>query len=468
MIEPLEGKALKSLKVPDVCTLVMFDGAVRSSKTVSTLVLWLKFIRSGPAGRLAMIGRTERAVISNLVVPLQEMLGTKRVVLNRGTGTVKILGRTVELFGANDLAAVTKIQGATLAGAYVDEGTNIPEEFFNMLRSRLSVPGAMLYLTCNPDGPKHWLKTKWLDNAEWHLDKYGKLHHFTKQGRDGEDIHQPIWRVTFLLDDNHWLLRNNPKFVQQIKASWPRGSVFYRRYILSEWVSAEGSVYEVWNEDTMTLAAAELPNIERVLIAGLDYGTTHDTRAYLLGMTRVNVGVDGTPDWEGTKRGARPGARWVLITLAEFAPESGTVGSHATQFEAWLAANDHYSTSPEWIAVDPAAATFKMELFDRGRNDVMNAHNAVVPGIQTVQSLLYAGRLYVVRDRCPHLVEKIPGYMWDTKASEKGLTKPVKSGDDEVDAWRYSVYTSRSMWRDEIPLTMITDQSYEPEEELVA
>ena len=36
---------------------------------------------------------------------------------------------------------------------YVDEATVIPEEFFTQLLGRMSVPGAQLFGTTNPDGP---------------------------------------------------------------------------------------------------------------------------------------------------------------------------------------------------------------------------------------------------------------------------------------------------------------------------
>lgn len=462
MIGKLRGKAALAVKVPPGCSIVMFDGSIRSSKTISSLLLWARFVRSAPKGNLAMIARTERAVIDNLVTPLQEMFGAKRVVLNRGLGIVSMFGRTIQIYGANDAQAVTKIQGLTLAGAYVDEGTNIPEAFFNMLRSRLSVAGAMLYLTCNPDGPRHWLKTDWLDKAEWHLDKNGELHHYT------EPDAQPIWRVTFLLSDNLHLIEANPVFVQQLMNAWPKGSMFYRRYILSEWVSADGAVYPEWNEETMTVLAASMPPVERILMASVDYGTTHRTRGYLLGMTRVNVSqLDGKADWAGTKGGINHASfRWVLVVLSEFAPETATVGQHALMFDNWLdAAILRWRGRPEWIAVDPAAATFKAELFARGHSDVMNAHNRVLPGIQTVSSLFSTGRLYVVADECPELVKSIPGYMWSTKATERGATEVVKENDDEVDALRYDVFTSRSLWRDQIPLAPITsDESEEPDE----
>lgn len=436
-IEPLEGKAAKAVKVPEGCTLVMFDGAVRSSKTISSLLMWLRYINSGPQGALVLVGRTETSAINNVVLPLQDMLGPKRVVLNRGLGTVTIMGRMVSIYGANDAAAYTKIQGMTLAGAYVDEGAVIAESFFNMLRSRLSVSGAMLFLTCNPEGPKHWLKTGWLDKAEWHLDRDGELHHFQRweDDPDADDgrraVHLPIWRVTFLLDDNHALARTNPKFVRDLKASWPRGSVFYRRYIRSEWVSAEGAIYSMFDELRNIIPLGDVPRRMRLLMVALDYGTTHATRAYALGI----ADIDGTP---------------TLIVVDEFAPEAATVGEHARLFDAWLEGLRAEWGDWEWTAIDPAAATFKAELYSLGIENVMNAHNAVLSGIQTVQSLIFTRRIRVVRERCPKLLAAIGGYMWSTKATEKGRTEPVKENDDEVDALRYVVYTSRRYWRDSI------------------
>jgi len=459
-IEPLEGKAARAVQVPPGCTLVMFDGSVRSSKTVSSLLMWLDYCIKGPQGALAIVGRTETTAINNVVLPLQEMLGTSRVVINRGLGQVTILGRVCQLYGANDAAAYTKIQGMTLAGAYVDEGAVIAQSFYNMLRSRLSVPGAMLFLTCNPEGPKHWLKREWLDRAEWHLDRHGELHHYQEWDDDGRPIHLKLWRVTFLLRDNAYLVKHNPTFVAELESSWPKGSVFHRRYIGSEWVSAEGAVYGMWDEARMTFDPDDLPRVDQVLLVGLDFGSQHPTRAYAVGLVYVVLDPDGRPQWREPVTVHNPGTA-VLVVLGEFAPEAGsTGGQQATQLAAWLQRIERRWGAPEWIAVDPAAKAFADELHALGMT-TMRAHNAVVPGIQTVQSLMHAGRLFIAYRKargdepargCPHLVGAVDGYMWDTKASERGETKPIKVNDDEVDALRYTIYTSRRYWRDHIAL----------------
>lgn len=463
----MEGKALRATtEIPAGVTVVAFDGAVRSSKTVAQIMLWVQFvamcIKRSASGQLAIIGRTETSAINNIVKPMQEMFGTRYIVLNRGVGTVTIFGREVLLFGANNAEAVTKIQGLTLVGALLDEAANVPEAFFAMLRSRLSAAGARLFLTTNPDHPRHWL-LGWLRRAQTWIKADGTVQ-VLQPGElvkiAGAEEPQPVltdwFRVTFLLDDNHWLARHRAEFVAQLKASYPVGSVFYRRMILSEWASADGQVYGNWDERTMTVPEHQLPNVERVFMAGLDYGTNHRTRAYLLGLVRVPYSRrSGLPVWEPTDE-PTTAPEPCLVILAEFAPGTDTVGHHASQFLDWL---DRWAPlgRPQWIAVDPAAKTFRVELFDRGLDNVMRAHNSVVPGIQVVQSLLTAHKLVVVRERCPYLIDMLPGYQWDTKATDAGRTAPVKEGDDEADALRYTVYTSWSEWRDLIPLASVKD-----------
>lgn len=452
-IKPLRGKALKAISPPPDAKIIGFEGAVRSSKTISSLLFWANFVRRGPKGALILVGRTETSVINNVVLPLQDMFGAHRVVLNRGLGMVTMFGRAIAIYGANDAAAYTKIQGMTLAGAYVDEAAVIAESFWNMLYSRLSIAGSRLIFTCNPDGPKHWLLTGWLKRAEWHLDRDGRLRHYEKwvddpDAPDGRRAdHLPMWRVTFLLDDNHALKEDNPLFFAEVMSAWPKGSMFYRRFIRSEWVSAEGAVYDMWDESRMVIDVGQVPRGTRALFVAVDYGSTHPTRGYLLGI------------------GAGPDKVTRLYVLEEWAPGESVVGEHGRLFELWLTAVTLKWGAPLWIAVDPAAKAFRIELNARELPNVMKAHNAVLTGIQTVQSVLYSGHLLVVGENCPKLVDMLPGYMWSKKATEAGRTEPVKENDDEADALRYVVYTSRRYWRDSIPLAPITESD---EEELAA
>lgn len=452
---PLEGKQLVAFHYPPEAEVVIYEGAFRSSKTVVSLLRWAKFVRDAPPGNLLMVGVTIDTLIRNALDPLVDMFGPRRVRWNRTTGEAEILGRRVYIMGAHDKGATKRVQGLTLVGAYVDEVANMPEEFFSMLRSRLSEVGALLIATCNPEGPKHWLLRNWLARARWWVQDDG-----TRIERPATDLVKvadkvltviDLYRVTFVLDDNAWLNRNNPRFVASLKASLT--GVFYERGIRSKWVSAEGAVWPEFSTANV-IEAAHLPTIEQVVMVAVDYGTEHPTRGYALGLGRLRRN-DRTGEWvwPGTETADSASFHYCLFVLAEFAPAKATVGEHARLFGEWYAAevSGRYRQA-DWIAVDPAAATFKADLFARGYSNVMNAHNAVLPGIQLVASLLKSGRLLIVGERCRHLVEAIPGYAWDSKATERGETKPLKENDDEADALRYAVYTSRQAWRDLIPL----------------
>ncbi|WP_345600360.1 phage terminase large subunit, partial [Thermocatellispora tengchongensis] len=197
------------------------------------------------------------------VAPMQnpDLFGAlaDQVIGNYGAPTVKILGRTVHVMGASDAKAERVLRGMTVAGALVDEVTTIPEEFFTQLLGRMSVRGAQLFGTTNPDSPAHWLKRKFLDRI----------------GRGLGD-----WaRWSFTIDDNPSL---EPDYIAAIKAEFT--GLWYRRFILGEWVAAEGAVYDMWDPKRHTIPWADLPAMTRLLGVGIDYGTTNATSAMMLGL----------------------------------------------------------------------------------------------------------------------------------------------------------------------------------------
>ncbi|GAB7388986.1 hypothetical protein BSNK01_28240 [Bacillaceae bacterium] len=152
----------------------IWQGAVRSGKTIASIVRWLDFIATGPPGDLLMVGKTERTLKRNILDVLDQILGSRRFKYNKGEGEVYICGRCIYVVGANDERSEAKIRGMTLAGAYGDEITLWPESFFRMLLSRLSVRGAKFFGTTNPDSPYHWLKRDFLDKSDidlrtWHF-----------------------------------------------------------------------------------------------------------------------------------------------------------------------------------------------------------------------------------------------------------------------------------------------------------
>lgn len=88
------------------------------------------------------------------------------------------------------------------------------------------------------------------------------------------------------------------------------------------------------------------------------------------------------------------------------------------------------------IVVDPAAASFILQL-RRHRMKVNKADNSVLDGIRTVATFMGDNRLFVSKE-CINTLNEIYTYMWDSKAQEMGIDKPVKVNDHCCDALRYS------------------------------
>jgi PBSX family phage terminase large subunit len=394
----------------------LLTGSIRSGKTIASLLAWLIFVGHAPrGGALVVIGRTRESIARNVFGPLQDvtLFGAlaKFVQYTPGAPTGIILGRTVHVLGASDARAEMVLRGLTVAGAYVDEATLVSEAFWTQLLGRMSVPGARLFATTNPDGPAHWLKRQALDRA-------GELGY-------------RVFR--FRLADNTHL---DPAYVTQITREYT--GLWFRRFILGEWVQAAGAIYDTWDPARHVAPVDVFPDMDRILAVGADYGDTHATRAYLLGLG---------PD---TRNGRDHGHR--LYVLAEWAPGYATIGEHSASLQRWLAAQPVDAwRRPEWVVVDSAAASFRHQLFHDGVPGVRNAHKAVLPGIRTVAGLLATDRL-LVADTCTELIKEIPGYVWDPKATARGEDAPIKANDDSCDALRYAIYTTRVDWRGLIPL----------------
>lgn len=388
----------------------LWDGAVRSGKTIGSLLRWLIYVADAPTtGELVVVARTREAAARNVFAPLQDPVlfgpAAEHVHYTSGAPTGSILGRTVHVLGASDAKAEKVLRGLTCAGAYVDEVTVIPEPFFVQLLNRLWNDAA-LFGTTNPDNPAHWLKRRYLD-------RLGQL---------------PDWRYW------HFVLDDNPALTDQRKAAIRRENVglYYRRFVLGEWVAAEGAIYPMWDPARHVIPFDALPPMARLLACGVDYGTTNATAGLLLGVTAEAPRLVLCDEWRHDPSTAAAGNR---LTDAQL----------SAGLRGWLAEQPPV----EWVAVDPAAASFKVQLHADGVRNVIDADNDVAYGIRTVASLLGTGQL-LVADRCTGFVSEVAGYAWDPKATERGEDKPIKVADHSLDAGRYAVATTEALWRGQL------------------
>jgi PBSX family phage terminase large subunit len=399
----------------------IWDGSVRSGKTVGSLLRWLMYVARAPrGGALVVVGKTLDTVHRNVFGPLTDPAVTgpaaRLIKYTRGAATATILGRTIEVITANNVLAEGRLRGLTCAGAYVDEATLIPENFWNQLLARLSVPGAQLFATTNPDNPGHWLRKKFILRAG--------------------DLDLRYWHFT--LDDNHAL---DPAYVANLKRE--HVGLWRRRFIFGEWVQAEGAVYDMWDPDRHVIDV--LPPITNWIGLGVDYGTVAPFAGLLLGVGRGPAPND-------------PEERTRLYLAGEYRYDSRAHRRQLTDVEYsrrlrdWLAdftvGPGQRGVRPEWTVVDPSAASFVTQLYHDGLTPTL-ADNGVLDGIRLVSSLL-ANDLLLVRGTCHGWIEEAGGYAWDDKAAAAGEDKPVKADDHSLDAGRYVLKTTEFAWRNQL------------------
>jgi PBSX family phage terminase large subunit len=392
----------------------LWEGSVRSGKTLSSIIAFLEALRTGPRGPVALIGKTRDTVARNIIDPMADLFGTlapAAVQYTRGAPTAVILGRLCHVMGANDARSEGRIRGLTLALAYVDEASLVTRAFWGQLLFRLSIPGAMLFATTNPDSPAHWLKREYLDRA----DQLG-LH---------------SWHFT--LDDNPAL---TDEYVAAIKAE--NVGLFRKRFVEGLWVAAEGAIYDMLDLDPAGAHRADWdvvrPRLAGRYWLGVDYGTTNPTHAVLLAL-----GIDERLYVAG---------EWVHDGRAQ---RSLSDAEQAQRLATWLEEGAGIPGAsgvwPERTAVDPSAASFRRQLRNDGWSGLVPADNPVLDGIRNVSSLLAAHRLQFVAEAAPELERQLLGYVWDEKAQRKGEDEPLKQDDHGPDGLRYGVAVCRSVWR---------------------
>ena len=370
---------------------VICDGAVRSGKTVAAGLGFLLWAMCRFQDRqFGICGKTSGAVRRNLLPELTRtlrQLGFQCVVKpSQGLMQVRCAGRsnTFLIFGGRDESAAALIQGVTLAGVLLDEVVLMPRSFVEQAIARCSVPGSLLWFTCNPAGKEHWFYRQWICQAE----QRGALYlHFT--------------------------MEDNPGLSEAVRARYRRmySDVFYRRFVLGEWAGAEGRVYDFY-DPAQAVPAPEEP-MERYVIS-CDYGTRNPASFGLWGLR------DG-----------------VWYRMREYYWDARKEGAQKTDQDYADALRALAGLRPvECVVIDPSAASF-IELLRREGWRVRKARNEVLSGIRLTARLLRQGKLVLCRE-CRDCLREMELYVWDDAASGERVRK---ENDHAMDDMRYFAAT---------------------------
>jgi PBSX family phage terminase large subunit len=254
-----------------------------------------------------------------------------------------------------------------------------------MLKSRLDKPYSKFDGSCNPEGKLHWLKL-FIDDKRF--DTY-------------------VQKYTIF--DNPAL---DPEFVRNICTEYS-GTVYYDRFILGNWVNAEGLVYPMFDE-AKHVTTQEF-DFKPVYYVSCDYGTQNPT-VFLL--------------WHKIQDG-----RWLCEKEYYYSGRKEVKQKTDDEYcDDLIKFLDGIHISG--IIVDPSAASFIAALRKRGFV-VIAAKNAVVDGIRFTGGLINRSQI-LFRPCCKNTIQEFSVYSWNPDTEEDTV---IKENDHAMDAMRYFCYT---------------------------
>jgi PBSX family phage terminase large subunit len=383
------------------------SGSIRSGKTYAFNARFVEDLENDciPAVDCLITGKKLTAAYRNVIKPMLQHINEEglsdRFEYKRNPDRLIYLPKNIDCYvdGANDVSSEERIRGMTIQRWYGDEVTTYPENFVMQAIGRCSAGNRYKYLTCNPDSPKHYFKTNFIDKIE-----SGK-------------INGKVWY--FDIEHDNPVL--SPEYIEQLKNLYT--GVFFDRFIRGLWVAAEGGIY---NElDRSVHVISDLPEMREYFLA-VDWGYENPLAILLIGIDHDNryYVVD-----EFYKRQQLVDDSLKNQLIAKFGPYG-----YEFNTEAYCDTNR------------PEQMRQLSDLFD-GLN-VVGAVKEVIDGIQEVQRHFKQRGdgtygLYF-HSRCVNTITEHENYRW--KQVRSGVQKgdePLKENDHTCDGVRYLIYTRR-------------------------
>jgi PBSX family phage terminase large subunit len=384
---------------------IIADGAIRSGKSVAMslgFVIWA--MSEFESCNFAMCGKTIGSFRRNVLFWLKLMLRSRGYsVSEQRTENLVIVRRgSTEnyfyVFGGKDERSQDLIQGITLAGVFFDEVALMPESFVNQATGRCSVDGSKFWFNCNPGSPAHWFKTGWIDKR---ADK----------------------RLLYL----HFTMDDNLSLSEAVKGRY-RGmytGVFFKRYILGEWKSADGVIYRQFADEPERFILDDVPQDIFIGTMGLDFGGNGSAHAgCLVGITR--------------------GYRSIVILDEYYRKEvidpgmlTDDVCGFVQRSQAQVRATSIWCDSAETTLIKG----IRTEVFARHIPvEVRNARKGeIIDRIRLCDMLMSQGRFFILR-RCKHTIAALSEAVWDSKSPTRDRRLDDGSTNiDSLDALEYAL-----------------------------
>lgn len=368
---------------------MILTGAVRSGKTFIDNLLFLYELRrvkqqaeleNEKHPQYILAGASSGSIYNNVIASLSNQFGIDLRADKHNH--YHLYGVDITPVYTKSISGLAGARGFTAYGGYVNEASLANPAVFSEILSRCSKAGSHVIADTNPDAPTHWLKTDYIDN---------------------ENPDNKTLVFTFTMDDNTFLA---PDYVKQKKAQTPTG-MFYNREILGLWVSADGLVYQDFDEDRMVIPASQIPNDLHVY-CGVDWGFEHK------GVITV---------WGDDNDGN-------VYLLHEYTSQFKFI-------DYWVKLakklQEKYGYNLTFWA--DSARPDNVTEFQKAGIDCRNANKARMAGIEKVAEFMKTGHFFISEDGIDQFLDEIYQYVWDENTGE-----PKKENDDVMDSMRYAIF----------------------------
>lgn len=388
----------------------LLEGPAGTGKTMALCAKAMMLAEHYPKSRILLVRKTRVSMTQSVLVTLeQHVMPEGHPALSGPTRAQRDVyvfpnGSEVVVGGLDN---VDRIMSTDYDLICVFEATEATEEDAEKLMSRLrhgKMGFQQIVYDCNPSYPTHWLNRRANDGKSVRL----KSRH--------ED--NPVW-----FNNGQWTKRGEAYMDTLRRLTGSRR----RRLFEGVWSSAEGMVYEAWDESVHMVDEAP---VLRGYFGSVDWGWT-------------NPGVLGVWGFDGDGR---------IYCVAQ-------VYRTEQKIEWWVrkATELNKKYDMQWISCDPSEP-MHIRVFQDANLPAIEAVNDVIPGIRAMEGrLANAGdgrpRMFFVKgnlvERDEVLVEKglpccaeeeITSYCW--QEPKEGLNRkeePVKFQDHGMDMCRYAV-----------------------------
>lgn len=382
--------------------ITLLYGSVRAGKTFIALLWFVSFVLTRPrTDEVLMIGKTMTTLKRNSLNLLQSLVGEENFTYSVSAKEGRLFGRTVWLEGADNEAAESKIKGMTLAAIYADELTEIPKAVTMQCFARISLPGARFIGTTNPDDPENYVNQEIILNPI--IDKHV---------------------VKFTIDDNTTL---DPAYVAEIKKEFT--GVFYERFILGNFVRAEGVIFRQFADDPEKWILDDVPADVKWMTFGIDFGVNRSKTIFICtGIREKGAGVVILDEFRISESGVRPD---------EIERRFTAFVRHCMERFPKIQPTYCWTDQPETLTLGIAAAVRREGL---PVSVVLADKRQINERIYAKERMLNTGKWHVMR-WCEMVVYSTSNQLWDEKKTDKGQDVRLDNDpkvNDVADAEEYS------------------------------